>query len=168
MITMKPQKPTAAKQHPGDPQFDSGWGDLDLALEKDDQKFISDLIIIIGGFILTETIIRQFLELTTNIVAWWVLPALGLDLLMGGTNLKRGRKSGLWMAILFIILILLIGLYKKTIITGDEYIYFTLAILIIFFIGFLISFFFKKKNKIKKNHYQKDYTHGSPFSKTYL
>lgn len=62
-------------------------------VEEIDKKFFGELFVIIGGFIIANTIIRQFIELSDTIVPWWVLPAISFLIIMEGVNLKSNKAN---------------------------------------------------------------------------
>ncbi len=56
---------------------------------KEDYNAFSELLLIIGGFILAETVIRWFLSLSESVLPKWILPALSILLIMTALDIKK-------------------------------------------------------------------------------
>ena len=82
---------------------------------KEDYNIFSELLLIIGGFILAETIIRWFLSLSEGVLPIWILPALSILLIItaldikkyGTLNSKGGIVSCLFLTISVVVIVLM-------------------------------------------------------------
>ena len=62
-------------------------------IEEIDRKIAGELLLIIGGFMLADTLIRKFAEISNNALPWWILPLLSVLIIMGGVNLKENKET---------------------------------------------------------------------------
>ncbi|VVB79519.1 Uncharacterised protein [uncultured archaeon] len=120
-------------------------------MEGIDKKTIGELLIIIGGFILAETIIRTFLDLASETIEPWVLPLFSIAIIINGVELKNGvaQNFGSWISWIFLaISIILIVLEKSGLIGVVTFAWVILILsvlsLICWFIWLISS---KKKDK---------------------
>lgn len=59
------------------------------------REFFSELILIVGSFLFAETIIRWFVDLSLKAqITPWVLPALGIGLVLVGLQIKKSLING--------------------------------------------------------------------------
>lgn len=119
-------------------------------MKKIDRNLISELLLIVGSFILAETIVRKYLEITSGVTAWWVLPLLAISIISMAVEIKNKKKNNFldyYIFIMFILLIFFIGLYKKDIITGILYLWVTGITILLYFIMVLIKYLFKNGTK---------------------
>ena len=72
-------------------------------IEVIDKKIIGEIFLIIGGFILADTIVKKFLELSNNTIPWWVLPLMALLIIISGVNLKEDKEH--WRSFLSLLFI---------------------------------------------------------------
>lgn len=116
--------------------------------EQDIRNLVGELFLIVGGFILAETIIRYFLTLSSNALPLWVLPAFAVLLIVVSkdiTNYKISlRKIGILSVFFLGISIVLVVLMKNSIITNITFLWgiLILSVLTILFQG--IMFFIEK------------------------
>ena len=84
---------------------------------KGDYNVIAELFLIIGGFILAETIIRWFLSLSDGMLPSWILPTLSILLIVTALDIKKygilNSKAGLISAVFLGVSIILIVLMKR-------------------------------------------------------
>jgi hypothetical protein len=116
-----------------------------------DKKTWGELLVIVGGFILAETIIRTFLNLANGKIEPWVLPVFAIAIIIGGVELKNGivKSFGAWIYDGFIALsIILIVLVKSNNITNITFVWLILILSIISIVAWSIQWIFLKK-KIK-------------------
>ena len=55
------------------------------------RDLLGELFLIIGGFILAETIVKQFLSLSANTLPWYVLPLFSVLLIIVALNFKNHK-----------------------------------------------------------------------------
>ncbi|MBI3623561.1 hypothetical protein HY212_05805 [Candidatus Pacearchaeota archaeon] len=118
-------------------------------MEREDRYFISELILIVAGFIIAETISKKFLEVTNGLVSWWFLPLIAISFVGIAINIKHGFKQDIGSylpSVLFVLLILFLGLQNKGMINKDVSGIIILIILIAFFIIYIFNL---KKNRRK-------------------
>jgi len=106
-------------------------------MKNTDRAFFSELILILAGFMLAETLIRKYLEFTDGVTAWWVLPLIAISLIAMAIRIRNGERDkvstySFWGMIL--LLILFVGLFNREIISGMEYIWLTLGIIFLHFL----------------------------------
>lgn len=85
------------------------------------KELMGELFLIIGGFILAETIINKFIELSSNVIPIWILPSLSLLLIITALDLKNNKslfKAGILPSLFLGGSIVLIVLMKKGIISN--------------------------------------------------
>jgi hypothetical protein len=58
-----------------------------------DKKALGELFLIIGGFALTDTLIRKYIELSNNVLPWYIPSLLAFLLIMIGLNLRDNIKD---------------------------------------------------------------------------
>jgi len=116
------------------------------------RDLFGELFLIIGGFILAETIINQFLSLSQDKLPGWVLPLFAILLIITALDFRNNHgsffRSGLLSVLFLGGSIVLIVLMKNNLISNITFLWsiFVLSILII--VIHLILFLFKrKKNK---------------------
>jgi hypothetical protein len=116
-----------------------------------DKQTWGEILTIIGGFILAETAIRTFVNLTTEAkISPWVLPAFAFAIIIGGVELKNDivQKFGGYIYWAFItISILLIALVKSQKISDISFLWFIFIISLISIGSWLIQWIFLKKKK---------------------
>ena len=114
------------------------------------ESVLAELFLIIGGFILAETLVRWFLSLSEGLLPYGVLPALSLLLIMTAVDIKKYgfSKSGTGItSVLFLsVTIVLIAFLK---IGQLSAIHFLWAILVISILTTLIQaiIFFASKRR---------------------
>jgi hypothetical protein len=110
--------------------------------------YLGELFLIIGGFILAETIIKNFLDMADGKLPYNVLPMLALIIIAGGIILKNKDKI-IWSTWVYwiglIILVILIVLFQNGKITPSFMTWGGLIIGIVQIISFINSIFFKKQ-----------------------
>jgi len=80
------------------------------------KDLMGELFLIIGGFILAQTIINQFLSLSSEVLQWWVLPMFSILLIIAAIELKNHDsfiKAGILSILLLGGSILFIVLFKN-------------------------------------------------------
>ena len=108
-----------------------------------------ELLIIVGGFILAETVIKSFLNLAAGKIEPWVLPAFAIAVIIGGVELKNGvvKSFGAWVYDGFIAAaIILIVFVKSSIITNLTFAWWILTLSIISIVVWVIQWIFLRKN----------------------
>ena len=61
---------------------------------ENDKRLVGEVFLIVGAFILSETIVRFFLDLSNEAkLALWVLPVIGILLIIDGFQLKNGIRE---------------------------------------------------------------------------
>lgn len=70
------------------------------------KKTFGEILIIIGGFILAETIVRNFIELSEGQFPLWLIPVVGIVLITGGMQLREKGKLPIFDTIYWIWMIL--------------------------------------------------------------
>jgi len=119
-------------------------------MNQKDKNVWAELILIIGGFILAETLIRTFLELAKGALEPWVLPVFAISLIFGAIELKNGepKRFSAWVYTIFIgLAIVLIVLVKTGKISGMTFVWTILISSIISFCSWLIEIWYLKKKK---------------------
>jgi hypothetical protein len=100
---------------------------------------ISELFLIIGGFILAQTIINQFISLSSDVLSWWVLPLFSILLIIIALDFRNQKNTNLISDIISILSIggsiLLIVLMKNDFITK---IFFLFSILFLYFLCLIV------------------------------
>lgn len=114
------------------------------------RDLLEELFLIIGGFILAETILQQFLSLSSNTLEWWVLPLFSILLITTALSFRDRNislvQSGLLSTFFFGASIVLIVFVKKNIISNISFLWWIFMLSILAMGGYLILFFYKKKN----------------------
>jgi hypothetical protein len=111
------------------------------------KEYLGELFLIIGGFILAETIIKQFLEMANGNIDWWVLPLMALALISGGLKLRKNENESIYTYIYWgwlILSIILVVLVKNQKVTPLTFAIFILVISLIQIVSVIVSFFKKK------------------------
>ncbi len=124
-------------------------------IEKKDNSLrdlLGELFLIIGGFILAETIINQFLSLSQGTLPWWVLPLFAILLIITALDFRNNHgsffKSGLLSVLFLGGSIVLIVLMKNNLVTNIVFLWSIFILSIVIILIHLILFLFKrKKNK---------------------
>ncbi len=116
---------------------------------ENDKKLLGEIFLIIGSFILAETIVRFFLNLATEVkIALWVLPAVAVLLIIDGFQLKNEIKEkyiSSWIFDIFIILeLVLIVLLKAKYLQTELFLWITLIGSIILFLSWIIEAIFRR------------------------
>ena len=78
--------------------------------EKIDKESFGELLLIVGGFILAETIIKHFLDLAEGVLATWVLPLMAIATIFAAVELKNNASTksfAEWVYWIFIALMLI-------------------------------------------------------------
>ena len=117
------------------------------------KNYFSELFLIIGGFILAETIVKKFLEMSNNQVTWWLLPLIALVLISGGIQLREKKKiPGIsiiywgWMIAMLIVIVFI----KKGMLTLSPIIMYLLSIItFVFVVAFPFLYIIANINKKK-------------------
>jgi hypothetical protein len=121
--------------------------------KKMDKDFISQVIIIIAGFIIAETFVRKIIEGSEGFIAWWILPLLAIMFLVLAFKIKSDRKKGWFYYItylLFPILIFYIFLKHKGDIDDIVYLIITFLTMDIYFILWIMNIRIDKLNLNRK------------------
>jgi len=90
------------------------------------RDLLGELFLIIGGFILAETIINQFLSLSFDVLPWWILPLFSLLLIITALDFKDYNESFIKAGLSALFLggsIILIVLVKNSIITNKIFLW---------------------------------------------
>jgi hypothetical protein len=119
-------------------------------MKQKDKNVWAELILIVGGFILAETLIRNFLELSKGILAPWVLPVFAISLIFGAVELKNGesKRFSEWIYTIFIgFAILLIVLVKTGKIEGMTFVWLILISSVVSFCSWIFEIWYLKKKK---------------------
>lgn len=117
------------------------------------REILGEILLIVGGFILAETIVKQFLTLSQGALQWWILPLLSLGFIFGAIGLKKGENkigSGLLNLLFLSLVVIFLVLVKKDILSGVLFVWLTLLTLIIWIIFSMVEIFSKKNKKFKK------------------
>lgn len=64
-------------------------------MRKNESDVFSEILLIVAGFILAETIIRQFLNLADGTIASWVLPLFAIGTILYAIELRNGKSETL-------------------------------------------------------------------------
>jgi len=122
-------------------------------MNQKDKNVWAELILIVGGFILAETLIRNFLELSKGVLAPWVLPLFGISLIFGAVELKNGESKRIseWIYTIFIgLTIVFIVLVRTNCISSVTFLWIVFISSIISFLSWLIEIWYLKKRKINQ------------------
>ncbi|MBT3642777.1 hypothetical protein HN604_03890 [archaeon] len=115
---------------------------------KSSRDFISEIIIIVAGFILAETFVKKVLEVSAGAVPWWVFTLLAIMFLVLAFEIRNEEKRS-WFYyfhyILYPLLITYIVLMRKEIIGNNYYIWLTLGTVGTYNLLGLISWICRKK-----------------------
>lgn len=106
------------------------------------KEYFGELLLIVGGFILAETIIQQFLDMSKGNLTWWILPLIALVIISWAIELKKGGGFSIFELIYWmwlIVSIILIVLVKNGVISNINFLWSILIISVIQIISFLIS-----------------------------
>jgi len=117
-------------------------------MEQKDKNVWAELLLIIGGFILAETLIRNFLELSEGILAPWVLPVFAISLIFGAVELRNGdsKRYSEWIYTIFLgLTIILIVLVKTGNISNITFLWVVFIASIVSFFSWLIEIWYLKK-----------------------
>jgi len=130
-------------------------------MSEDDKKLLGEVLLIVGGFILGETIVRFFLNLATEAkIELWILPTIAILLIIDGFQLKNGIKEKLisfWIFDTFIVLeLILIVLLKNNYLSAIPFLWITLAGSIVTTLSWIVEAWFKKSHKNKKEKNPKE------------
>lgn len=114
-------------------------------IEDIDKKILGEILLIIGGFILADLLVRKFMELSTDLFPWFILPLLSLLIIMTGINLKEGKRQGIFVGYS---LILLLTVFVLTVLSAKDIIstWWLISVLIFGELGWLIIWLRKMKN----------------------
>lgn len=118
--------------------------------DKSFSNLLVELFIIIGGFILAETIINQFLSLSSGVLPWWILPSFSILLIITALNIKQGMsliEGGILSVIFLGGSIILIVLKKNTLISPISFLWYIFILSVITLIIQIIFFIYKIKRK---------------------
>lgn len=110
----------------------------------------AELILIVGGFILAETVVRTFLNMSQGVLAPWVLPAYAISLIFGAVELKNGeikRVSQILYNIFIGLSIVLIVLVKTNKISNELFLWIILIASVVSFLSWIIEIWYLKKKK---------------------
>lgn len=118
---------------------------------KEDYNAFSELLLIIGGFILAETVIRWFLSLSSGVLPKWILPSLSLLLIMTALDIRKTGVSksvaGIVSVLFLTISIILIVLMGNSIITAIHFLWIILVLSIISILAHVIIFFISRRKR---------------------
>ncbi len=118
---------------------------------KKDYNIIAELFLIIGGFILAETIIRWFLSLSEGVLPSWILPSLSILLIITALDIKKygifNSKAWVMSAIFLSLSIILIVLMKTNNISQILFLQIILGLSILAIVIHLIIFFTSKRKQ---------------------
>ena len=62
-------------------------------IDQTDRNIFGELLLVIGGFTFAYTIVKKFLEISSNTLSWWVLPLLSVLIIISGVNLKENKEN---------------------------------------------------------------------------
>jgi len=113
-------------------------------------QLLSELFLIIGGFIFAETIINQFLLLAVDVLPRWVLPLLAILLIVIAIDLQKQKsliKAGILPAIYLGGSIFLIVLLETDIIKSILFLILMFILYMIILIIYLIILIQRKRKK---------------------
>jgi hypothetical protein len=116
-----------------------------ILLNKSDMTFIGQLLLVVGGFVLAETIVKNFLEVARDVLPWYILPCMAVLMLIMANNLLQNTPTefGGWAGSIYLILsIILIVLLKKEKIASTFFLFLTLGAPILYLV---VHFLLKKK-----------------------
>jgi len=115
-------------------------------------SFIGNVLLIVGGFVIAETIVRTFLSLAEGVLHWFILPAMGLLMVIMANNLLQNNpeefgKLREWMGSIYLILmVVFIVLLKKSLIPSSLFLWMALGFPVLYF-SILFFIWIKKKSK---------------------
>ena len=122
---------------------------------KEDYNAFSELLLIIGGFILAETVIRWFLSLSESVLPKWILPALSILLIMTALDIKKTgvpkSVAGIISILFLTISIILIVLMGNSIISAINFLWTILVLSIISILAHIVIFFISRRKKENGN-----------------
>jgi hypothetical protein len=127
-----------------------------MVIKNDDfRNLLSEMFLIVGGFILSDTILKIFVTLSSDLIPAWVLPATAFLLIITAVNLKNTdlsyMEAGLPTLIFVIVSVVMVVLNKSNIISDICFIWFMLIfIMSLNIIIFIINKKNKKKHIVKK------------------
>ena len=115
----------------------------------EDGNLVAELLLIIGGFILAETIVRWFLSLSEGLLSFWILPALAVLLIITALGIKKygilNYGTGLTSAAFISLSVILVVLMKSDNISSICFLWAILGLSILTIITQLIIFFSYKR-----------------------
>ncbi|MCR4327668.1 MAG: hypothetical protein NUV46_03750 [Nanoarchaeota archaeon] len=118
-------------------------------ISKTDRDFISEVIIIISGFIIAETFVRKIIDGSDGLIDWWVLPLLAIMFLILAFEIRNQEKRNWFYYISYLfypLLIYYVYLLHSKNITNIIYLVLTIGTIIIYGLLSLI-----KLKKLKEN-----------------
>jgi len=127
------------------------WEETKREDKKHLRETIGELFLIIGGFIIAETIVRKFLELANQNIKWWILPLLAIALVSAGVQFKKSAKQNIYVIISWLWVfasVILVVLVRNNIINPEFFLGAILITSLVQLIFFIISLI-KKKRKQK-------------------
>ncbi|MBI2047096.1 hypothetical protein HYT26_02965 [Candidatus Pacearchaeota archaeon] len=123
-------------------------------IKKKDNSFrdlLGELFLVIGGFILAETIINQFLSLSFGVLPIWVLPLFSILLIIAALDFKNHQKSFIKAGIFSVLIIggsiILIVLVKNNMITSIFFLWSIFILSLVSIIIQLLLFLPRRKNR---------------------
>lgn len=110
-------------------------------------NIISELLLISGGFILAETVIRWFLSLSEGTMPSWILPTLSILFIITALEINKNGllNSGIIGAIFLTISVILIVFMKAGFIIPVNFLWSILILSIMTIIVQFILFLYRKK-----------------------
>ncbi len=123
---------------------------MKFQIEEIDREFISQLIIIVSGFILAETFVRRLIENSKGLIEWWILPLLAIMFLILAFEIKHKiKKSWIYYLsyLLYPLLIYYIFLVHQGKIGSINYLILTTETLIIYTLLSLLDGLLTKNQK---------------------
>ena len=113
-----------------------------------DINTFSELLLIVGGFLLAETIVRYFLTLSEGIFPLWVLALVGILIIFESISLKKeGWTFSILYTIYLLIYIILVVLIKREMITSINFVNFVLITFVIILFTFIVDIIYHHKKR---------------------
>ncbi|MGV8142160.1 MAG: hypothetical protein ACP5NS_00820 [Candidatus Pacearchaeota archaeon] len=74
-----------------------------------DKDSFSELLLIVAGFILAETVVKAFLRSAQDALPWWVLPMFALSTIFAAIDLKSATSKKITGILYGLFVLLIIG-----------------------------------------------------------
>ncbi len=111
-------------------------------MNKTDRDFVSEVIIIVSGFIIAETFIRRIIEGSNGLIDWWVLPLLAIQFLILAFEIRNQEKRNWFYYVSYLffpLLVYYVYLVHSQTINSMTYLVFTMVTAIFYTVLFLIK-----------------------------